>query len=148
MTRGRFRPLSVWGAEPDSTLPDTERTPGTPTEHAREHRKDKSEQQVIEENTGNTEKTHCHAVRVHDHAGEAGTSGVCFRAEIYQDITHEQAGMVQCGKCGNAQEIHERLIRCRHPNIHGGLWPQLASDLWRRCQGFTKQAATKGRKQG
>lgn len=134
MTRGRFRPLSVWGAEPDSTLPDTERTPGTPTEH----RKDKIKQQVIEGNTGNTEKTQCHAVRAHDHAGEADASGVCFRAEIYQDITHEQAGMVQCGKCGYSQRINTLATRCRHPDQHGGLWPVLAVDLWRRCAGFMK----------
>ncbi|MBJ6610961.1 MAG: hypothetical protein JG718_11435 [Candidatus Thiothrix moscowensis] len=81
-------------------------------------------------------------MRVQDDAGEGSASGVYFRPPEYQDITHEQAGMVQCGKCGHGQALgksepsRQAIIRCRHNGIHGGLWPVLAADVWRRCAGY------------
>jgi hypothetical protein len=141
VTPGRFRPLLVWGVEPDSTLSNTDVTPCNTDVTQEIPEKLQQNQRCNTRNTCNTEKRACLAVRVHDGAGEGSTSGVYFRPPEYQGITPEQAGMVQCGRCGYGQDqgksepSGQMVIRCRHDSIHGGLWPVLAADLWRRCAG-------------
>ncbi|MEZ5452312.1 MAG: hypothetical protein R3E93_05755 [Thiothrix sp.] len=67
--------------------------------------------------------------------GVAAATRGCFRAAEYQDITHEQAGMVQCGECGHGLAMGKSepgglaVIRCRHPDVHGGLWPVLGQPV-------------------
>lgn len=149
MKRGRFKPLSVWGGEPDSTLQDENVTDVTDDGL---HKNDYNLLIVkgVTDVTDVTEKKHSVLQCVDTTArGEGCASGVYFRPPEYQDITPEQAGMVQCGKCGHSQALGksepsgQRVIRCRHANLHGGLWPVLAGEIWRRCAGFTAQT-TKG----
>ena len=140
---GRFRPLSVWPE--GKTSIKSMGTPGTPREHQGNTDNYHINHEVIEGNTGNTEKTPCLAVHVPDvpdQPGDVVASGVCFRSKIPQDLTHDQAGMVQCSSCANRQDLgksspgRKAVIRCRHPTMHGGLWPVLAGDLWRRCASY------------
>ena len=80
------------------------------------------------------------------HAGGACASGEGFREILtYQDITHEEVGMVQCQHCGHMQlqgrsEPGGYLMgRCRHPDLHGGRWLTLSAGIWRRCEGYRKK---------
>ena len=80
------------------------------------------------------------------HAGDACASGEYFRDILpYQDITHEEAGMVQCRHCGHVQlqgksEPGGHLMgRCRNPDQHGGRWLTLSAGIWRRCGGYQVQ---------
>jgi hypothetical protein len=80
------------------------------------------------------------------HAGDACASGEYFRDILpYQDITHEEAGMVQCRYCGHVQlqgksEPGGHLMgRCRNPDQHGGRWLTLSAGIWRRCGGYQVQ---------
>lgn len=71
-----------------------------------------------------------------DGGGVAASTKACFRDAEYTDITHAEAGMVQCGTCGYSQRISQGAGRCRHPDLHGGLWVVLGSDIWRRCHEY------------
>jgi len=71
-----------------------------------------------------------------DGGGVAVATRDDFRRAEYHDITHAEAGMVQCRDCGYSQSITQRAGRCRHPDLHGGRWCVLGNTLWRRCQGY------------
>ncbi|MEZ5450320.1 MAG: hypothetical protein R3E89_15580 [Thiolinea sp.] len=50
------------------------------------------------------------------------------RAGIRQaDSTPEQEGMIRCRQCAHWWQ------RCRHPELHGGVWPALDAERWWRC---------------
>lgn len=68
-----------------------------------------------------------------------------FRDAECQDITYEDVGMTKCYRCGYAEALGKsepsgkRVIRCRHPDLHGGRWVMLCGDRWRRCShGFVR----------
>lgn len=71
-----------------------------------------------------------------DGGGVAASTKACFRAAESTDITHEEAGMVQCGACGYSQTVNQKAGRCMHPDLHGGVWVVLGSSIWRRCSGY------------
>lgn len=71
-----------------------------------------------------------------DGGGVAADTRGCFRPAEYHDITHAEAGMVQCRDCGYTQQVSQNAGKCRHSDLHGGLWVVLGSDLWRRCAGY------------
>ena len=93
-----------------------------------------------------TKKQHRLSAFDTSYAGDACASGEYFRDILpYQDITHEEAGMVQCRHCGHVQlqgksEPGGHLMgRCRNPDQHGGRWLTLSAGIWRRCGGYQVQ---------
>lgn len=60
-------------------------------------------------------------------AGVAVATRDVSRAKIPYEPTHKECGMIRCMDCGYWNK------RCRHPTLHGGHWPELHKDRWRRC---------------
>ncbi len=50
-----------------------------------------------------------------------------------QTSTPADDGMVRCRQCGHWWN------RCRHPDKHGGFWPELHPDRWRRCAQYQRR---------
>jgi len=70
-------------------------------------------------------------------AAGACASGDNFRYG-YQDITPEDAGMVQCCRCGHWSG------RCRNSDLHQHTWPSLHEHRWRRCIGHVATNGVQG----
>ena len=62
-------------------------------------------------------------------AGEAVAKPNISRAKT-ASLSPDHDGMVRCVDCSHWWK------RCRHPTKHGGLWPELDSERWRRCRAF------------